>query len=96
MAKLNHLRTSNMALIYGDFIELSVDENIYAYARKYFDTTVIVFINNTNEPYTFNVNIDKFDGDKEEYNSLFGYEYKYSGDYFITITLPPLSSEVLY
>ena len=96
VAKLNHLRTSNMALIYGDFIELSVDENIYAYARKYFDTTVIVFINNTNEPYTFNVNIDKFDGDKEEYNSLFGHEYKYSGDYFITITLPPLSSEVLY
>lgn len=96
VAKLNHLRTSNMALIYGDYIELSVDENVFAYARKYFDTTVVVFINNTDKPYTFNVNIDKFNGEKEDYKALFGNDYQYSGDYFITITLPALSSEVLY
>lgn len=96
VSELSKLRCNSLPLIYGDFIELSVDENACSYARKYFDQSVIVFINNTDKPYTFNVNINRFKGKNINYTACFGNTYKYSGDYFITITLPAFTSEVLY
>lgn len=96
VSELSKLRCNSLPLIYGDFIELLVDENVYSYARKYFDESVIVFINNTGKPYTFNVNINRFKGKNIKYTACFGNTYNYNGDYFITITLPAFTSEVLY
>ncbi len=44
-AKLAHLRNSNMALVYGDFTTLKVNEKVFVYLRSYFDKAVIVVFN---------------------------------------------------
>lgn len=90
-AALNHLRRQNMALIYGDYIQLAVTEQTFAYARKYFDDTAIVFINNSGDEQTFTV--DKFVN--TNYKALFNHAYKCENG-VLTITLPAYSSEVLY
>jgi glycosidase len=43
--KLAHLRNSNLALVYGDFTALKVNERVYVYLRSYFDKAVIVIFN---------------------------------------------------
>lgn len=90
-AALNHLRRGNMALIYGDYIPLSVTEQTLVYARKYFENTVVVLINNTDQERTFT--LDRFV--KTDYESLFNHEYQ-TDNGTIIITLPAYSSEVLY
>jgi len=44
-AKLAHLRTSNLALVYGDFTTLKISEKVYVYLRSYFGKAVIVTFN---------------------------------------------------
>jgi len=44
-AKLAHLRNSNLALIYGDFNTLKVNEKTFVYLRSYFDKAVVVIFN---------------------------------------------------
>jgi glycosidase len=44
-SKLAHLRNSNLALVYGDFMTLKVNEKVYVYLRSYFDKAVIVVFN---------------------------------------------------
>jgi glycosidase len=44
-AKLANLRKSNLALIYGDFTTLKVNEKVFVYMRAYFDKSVIVIFN---------------------------------------------------
>ncbi|MEI7981119.1 MAG: alpha-amylase family glycosyl hydrolase, partial [Bacteroidota bacterium] len=44
-SKMAHLRNSNLALIYGDFATLKVNEKIFVYLRSYFDKAVIVVFN---------------------------------------------------
>ncbi len=46
-AKLLNLRRSNMALIFGDFRMLLVEDKIIAYQRTYFDKSAIVVFNNS-------------------------------------------------
>jgi glycosidase len=47
--KLTHLRTTNMALMYGDFEPLLVSDDVYAYCRTYFEEMVIVVLNKSSE-----------------------------------------------
>ncbi|MEI6682551.1 MAG: alpha-amylase family glycosyl hydrolase [Bacteroidota bacterium] len=42
---LIHLRSSNLALVYGDFTPLKVNEKVFVYQRAYFDKVVIVIFN---------------------------------------------------
>ncbi|MEI6435153.1 MAG: alpha-amylase family glycosyl hydrolase [Bacteroidota bacterium] len=44
-AKLAKLRGSNLALIYGDFKTLKVNEKSFVYIRSYFDQVVVVIFN---------------------------------------------------
>jgi len=44
-AKLAHQRNLNMALVYGDFATLKVNEKTYVYLRSYFDKAVVVIFN---------------------------------------------------
>ena len=45
LKKLTRLRSSNLAFVYGDFNTLKVTDDIYAYARSYFDNRTIVVFN---------------------------------------------------
>ncbi|MDY0200865.1 MAG: alpha-amylase family glycosyl hydrolase [Tenuifilaceae bacterium] len=53
--KLTALRSSNMALNYGAFEPLLVDEKLYAYARCYMDNVVVVVFNNSSEKVEINI-----------------------------------------
>ncbi len=44
-SKLAHLRTGNMALVYGDFQTLKVSDRMFIYLRSYFDKAVVVIFN---------------------------------------------------
>jgi cyclomaltodextrinase / maltogenic alpha-amylase / neopullulanase len=44
-SRLAHLRNSNLALIYGDFTTLKVNDRVFVYMRSYFDKSVIVVFN---------------------------------------------------
>ncbi len=45
LKKLTRLRSSNMAFVYGDFNTLKVTDEVYAYARSYFENRTIVVFN---------------------------------------------------
>jgi glycosidase len=47
--KLTNLRRTNMALNYGTFEPVVVNDKVYAYARTYMDNVVLVVFNNSNE-----------------------------------------------
>jgi glycosidase len=51
--KLAEMRKNSMALMYGDFQELRVDDNIFAYSRNYFGETVWVIFNKGKTTTTF-------------------------------------------
>lgn len=95
VSELNHLRLSNMALIYGDFDMLCIEEQTMVYARSYFDENVFVFINNSNEAQYFNIDISGYSVDTSKLKSLFGSKFDVENA-IITLTLPALSSEVIY
>jgi glycosidase len=44
-AKLAQLRKSNLALVYGDFTTIKVNEKVFVYLRSYFDKAVVVIFN---------------------------------------------------
>lgn len=44
-SKLAHLRSGNLALVYGDFQTLKVSDRTFVYMRSYFDKAVIVIFN---------------------------------------------------
>ncbi|MDR1543432.1 MAG: hypothetical protein LBS50_03275 [Prevotellaceae bacterium] len=94
VAKTAHLRKKNLALIYGDFINLQVTENTWVYARKYFDFVAVVVINNSDREKNFEVELPK-KFTKHILKGLFGNDYKISENK-LKITLKPYSAEVLY
>ncbi|KRP09955.1 MAG: hypothetical protein ABR94_04070 [Sphingobacteriales bacterium BACL12 MAG-120802-bin5] len=48
LKKLAHVRRENMALLYGDFQELSVTEDTWVYSRHYLNNHVVVVMNKGN------------------------------------------------
>lgn len=56
-AKLAHLRSNNLALIYGDFQTLTAEQQVLVYARSYFDKNAIVLFNKSNESKTVTVEL---------------------------------------
>ena len=94
VSALAHLRTDNMAMMYGDFISLENTDETWVYARKYFDSEAVVLLNNGSEPKTFDVALNGLDG--EGLKALVG-ESEFSAESGrLRITLPALSYEVLY
>ena len=97
VSKLANFRKSNMALLYGDFVNVAVDEKSWVYARKYFDNEAIVLINNSSETKNFEIELPKILKNRE-FNYLFKQsKIKYKiVDNKLKITLPPYSAEVLH
>jgi glycosidase len=79
VAQLGQLRKNQLPLIYGDFIELTLDKNIWAYARNYFGKTVIVVFNRNTIPFDITIQLPAmFEGKK--YTSTFGSEFTLDKD----------------
>ena len=91
-AALAKLRNSNPALIYGDFINLYTSVDSWVYARKYFDKTVIVLINNSNQPKNMEVEIPK--NLQKTFKANFGSKFTLK-DGKLKINLGAYESEVL-
>ncbi len=94
VAKLNHLRLDNMALLYGDFKLFDVNDAKISYMRQYFDNSVLVFINNGAESCSFDIDV-MAENLPETYTALFDGEYQVV-DGKLHIELPPFTSEILY
>lgn len=93
VATISQFRNNHPALIYGDFIELKNDETSWVYARKYFDQSAIVFINNSSENKTIVVDIPqniKVDNKKTLFGSKMMIEKQK-----MSVTLPPYSADVV-
>jgi cyclomaltodextrinase len=92
-SKLAQIRKENLALIYGNFITLQVTDKTYAYARQYFDNSVVVLFNKGNQ--AVNISIDlpawlKVDKIKAEFGNAYSIR-----DKKLTIELQPWSFEIL-
>lgn len=91
-AKLGQLRKSNPVLIYGDFINLQATTDSWIYARKYFNKTAIVLINNSNQPKELEVEIPT--NLQGRFKAAFGNEFSMK-DGRLKVSLDAYSSEVL-
>lgn len=92
-AQLAHLRSDNLAFIYGDFQTLAVDQYFYAYARSYFDDKAIVLFNKSNESKTLTIELPGRLA-STKYNAQFGHDFVINGD-VLEIVMEPYSYEVL-
>jgi glycosidase/phosphoribosyl-AMP cyclohydrolase len=92
-SKLSELRTSNTSILYGDFIFHSVDDNVMAYSRSYFEDQAVVILNKDKVDREITLELrDGFD-----YTSLqnhFGNEFTVNGN-LLTINIPSNSFEIL-
>ena len=57
VAQLGQLRKNNLALIYGNFIELHLERDSWAYARNYFNEVAIVVFNRQTTPKTIEIEL---------------------------------------
>lgn len=93
VSRLNKLRLSVPALVFGDFRTIAVTDTTWIYARKYFGQTAIVLLNNSPREQSFALATDEF-GDKEM-DAAFAHGYEIAGGK-LRITLPPYGFEVLW
>ena len=90
---LTHLRTNNPVLIYGEFINIESEKDNWVYARKYFKSNAIIFINNSSMSKTFEIKIPS-ELNTDGLKSTFKTKFTISGRN-IKILIPAYSSEVL-
>lgn len=93
-AALNNLRRNSMALIYGDFIPLRVEKDVYAYLRSYFGQDVVVVFNKGKEPVTLKFDLPQTERNSE-FKALFNGRFSYDQSTLI-IEVPADGVEVLY
>jgi glycosidase len=91
-SKLIQIRKENLALIYGNFMTLEVKDKTYAFARSYFDNTVIVVFNKGNEVANITIDIP-------EWVNIAGMKAEFSSEFTITdhklqASLQPWSFEI--
>lgn len=80
--KIGNIRKSNLALIYGDFKPLLVEQDIYAFARGYFSNRVIVVFNKGNQPKELKITLPgEYQG--KDYFASFGSTFTIKGNELI-------------
>ena len=92
-AKLTKIRKENLALTYGNFMTLQVTDKTYAYARKYFDNTVVVLFNKNEKPVKMTVDLPDWLG-LADMKAEFGNDFSIV-EKALTIELQPWSFEIL-
>ena len=93
VSTLAHLRKNNPVFMYGDFINIKTTADTWVYARKYFCKEAIVFINNSAESRTFEVELPEALKAKR-LKATFDHKFV-KVDQKMKITLPAYSAEVL-
>lgn len=91
---LNNFRRRSMALMYGDFIPLRVEKDIYAYLRSYFGEDAVVVFNKGKEAATLKLDLPAVDR-KGTFVSLFGGRFSYDNSKLI-VDVPANGVEVIY
>lgn len=93
-AQLNLFRRKSMALLFGDFIPLRVEDHVYAYLRSYFGEDAIVVFNKGKEPLTLKLDLPQRDR-KGTFKSLFGGRFSYDNSKLI-VDVPSNGVEIIY
>ncbi len=93
VATLAHTRSENPALIYGDFITVQTTKNSWVYARKYFSFEAVVFINNSKETKSFDLDLPT-EIKVEDLKAVFENTFTLKGQK-IKLNLPAYSAEIL-
>lgn len=94
MKKITHLRRANIALNYGDFRDIACQGNYWVYGRQYFNHIALVILNNDTKECVIEFTIPEY-YDISSLKSCFQHPWSINKDK-ISITLPPLSGEVIY
>ncbi len=94
VSKFARLRKSSMPLMYGDFIELKLEDDVWAYARNYFGKVAIVVFNKSDEEKSIKVLLPKILEDKKYYAPFNNSEFKIE-DNILTITVRANGVEVI-
>ena len=83
-----------MALVYGDFEPLLIDEKSYAYARTYFNDLVITVFNNSDKDRTITIGLpQRFKN--LEFNANFGSEIITVNDKLLEVNLQSNSFDII-
>jgi len=93
VTRLIQIRRENLALTYGNFMTLQVNEKTYAYARQYFDNSVLVVFNKSDKPMKISLALPAWFGNmplKAEFGNDFSVD-----DETLTLELQPWSFEIL-
>ncbi len=91
--KLVNIRRNNLALIYGDFTTLLVEQDVYAYARCYLNYKVVVVFNKSYLTKDIKITLpDAYQG--KEFITSFGSIFSGKGDKLM-LTLADNSFEIL-
>lgn len=93
-ARLNTFRRESMALMFGDFIPLRVENKVYAYLRSYFGEDVIVIFNKGKENVTLRFDLPQRER-KGTFKSLFGGRFSYDNSKLIA-DVPANGVEIIY
>lgn len=91
VSSLNKLRSSHMALLYGDISIIQVTPGQYVYKRTYFDDVVYVLFNKENKP--VEINIENMEH-KKPYQINFGSAITQNNK-ITKVTLQPYSFEII-
>ena len=90
--RLVNIRRNNLALGYGSFQTILVNDNVYAYVRKYFDNTVVVIFNKSNQEQVIDLQLPEYMSDSVLYPN---FNSKYSiQNGKLEVTLKPNSFEI--
>lgn len=87
-------RKSSMALMYGDFIPLRVENKVYAYLRSYFGQDVVVVFNKEPEEVTLKLDLPQRDR-KGQFKALFDGRFSYDNSKLI-VDVPANGIEIIY
>lgn len=93
-AALMKFRKSSMALMYGDFIPLRVENKVYAYLRSYFGQDVVVVFNKEPEEVTLKLDLPQRDR-KGQFKALFEGRFSYDNSKLI-VDVPANGIEIIY
>lgn len=93
-AVLMKFRKSSMALMYGDFIPLRVENKVYAYLRSYFGQDVVVVFNKEPEEVTLKLDLPQRDR-KGQFKALFDGRFSYDNSKLI-VDVPANGIEIIY
>ena len=87
------MRRTQLPMIYGDYLPLHADKDVYAFARVYLGQWIICAFSNSTEERQVVLTLPE-DARLEGLTPVFGNEAQINGNQ-VTITLQPLNFEII-